>query len=83
MLVVVKSSDGCVLDCPVHALDLAIGPGMARFGQPMVDIEIGACQFEGMDADKNTLRLHLLDIARRPPVAARIGKMVPLSVSTV
>lgn len=40
MIVVVKAFDGCVLDCPVHALDLAVGPGMARFGQAMFDIKV-------------------------------------------
>lgn len=62
-------------DCPVHALDLAIGPWMARFGQPMFDIKISAGKFEGMDADRNTLRPHFLDVIRGPSIAAGIGKI--------
>ena len=35
--VVVVSLDDRVLDRPVHALDLAVGPWMVRFGEPMLD----------------------------------------------
>ena len=38
MAVVVVASDSCVLEGAVHALDLAIGPGMTRLGQPVLDI---------------------------------------------
>jgi hypothetical protein len=34
---VVISFDGRVLDCPVHPLDLSIGPRMIGLGQPMLD----------------------------------------------
>ena len=35
--VVVKAFHRGVLDGAVHALDLAIGPWMVRFGQPVLD----------------------------------------------
>jgi len=35
--VVVISLDGCVLDCPVHPLDLSVGPRVIGLGQPMFD----------------------------------------------
>ena len=31
------SFDGGVLDCPVHAFDLAVRPRMVGFGQPVLD----------------------------------------------
>ena len=46
MVVVMKTFDVCVLDCSVHALDLAVGPGMERFGQAVFDIQVGAGKFE-------------------------------------
>ena len=35
--VVVEASDSSVLDCPVHALDLAIGPWVVWLGQAVLD----------------------------------------------
>ncbi len=37
LIVAVVAADGGVLDCPVHAFDLSVGPGMIRFCQPMFD----------------------------------------------
>jgi hypothetical protein len=75
VVVVMEAFHGRFLDRAVHAFDLAVGPWMARFGQPMFDIKISAGKFEGMDADRNTLRLHFLDVIRGPSIAAGIGKM--------
>ena len=40
--------DGRFLDCPVHALDLAIGSGMLDLGQPMFDSILPAAHIEHM-----------------------------------
>jgi hypothetical protein len=49
---VMVALDGCVLDGPVHFLDLAIGPRMPRLGQAMVHIVLGAGGLEGMGPDR-------------------------------
>lgn len=51
MTVVIIALDGSVLDRPVHALDLAIGPRMFRPGRSMFDIVLGAGVFEGMGSE--------------------------------
>ena len=40
--------DGRVLDGSVHSFDLAIGPRMLGFCQPMIDVVLGAGVFEGV-----------------------------------
>ena len=35
--IVMVAFDGGFLDGPVHALDLAVGPGMLDLGEPMLD----------------------------------------------
>ena len=40
--------DGGFLDRPVHALDLAVGPGMLDLGQPMFDAILPAAHIEHM-----------------------------------
>jgi hypothetical protein len=40
--------EGGVFDGAVHSLDLAVRPRMFRFGQPMIDVVLGARVFEGM-----------------------------------
>jgi hypothetical protein len=39
--VVVEALDGCFLDSPVHAFDLAVGPRVSWFGEPVVDVGSG------------------------------------------
>jgi len=51
MALVVTAFDGCILDRPVHSLDLAIGPGMFRLGGPVFDIVLGAGIFESMSPE--------------------------------
>jgi len=41
--------DRRVLDRAVRSLDLTVGPGVARLGQPMVDIVAGAGKLEAVD----------------------------------
>jgi len=45
---VIETLDGGFFDGPIHSLDLTIGPGVFRFGQPMIDIVLRAGQFEGV-----------------------------------
>ena len=67
--------DGCVLDRPVHPLDLPIRPGMLRLCQPVVDIVDGAGIFEGMRSEGLLVGDHLPDFHRRPGVASGIGEV--------
>ena len=48
---VVEAFDGCLLERPVHSLDLAVGPRVPRLGRPVVDVVSGAGIFEGMRPD--------------------------------
>jgi len=58
---VVKASDGGILDGPVHPLDLAIGPGVTRLGQAMINVVLSAGEFESMRAEEFAARDRLLD----------------------
>lgn len=49
---VVEALDGCFLDGSVHAFDLAVGPGMFRLGQAVVEVGLGAGELEGMGAEE-------------------------------
>jgi len=51
MVVVVEPFDGCVLDGPVHSLNLPVCPRMTWLGQAMLDIEIGTCRLESVTPD--------------------------------
>ena len=35
---VIEAFDGRILDCPVHPLDLAVGPGMLGLGGSVIDV---------------------------------------------
>ena len=48
MAVVMVTLDGGFLDSPVHSLDLAIGPWMLDFGQPVLDAIFLASHVEHM-----------------------------------
>src|SRR6202171_186962 len=50
-VVVVEDFDGGVLDGSVHALGLAVGPGMVGLGQAMLDAVGGAGTVEDMRAE--------------------------------
>jgi len=67
--------DGRFLDGAVHPFDLAVGPRVARFGQPMFDVEIGAGRFEDVASERQLLRAHFLDVFRRPAIASWIGEV--------
>lgn len=38
MAFIVEAFDDRLLDRPVHLLDLAVGPWMVRFGEPVLDV---------------------------------------------
>ena len=48
MVVVVEAFDGGILDCAVHPLDLAVGPRVLDFGQPVFDADLAAAHVEHM-----------------------------------
>ena len=48
--VVVIGAHGGLLDRAVHALDLAVGPGMVGFGQTVINVVTGAGDFKGVGA---------------------------------
>ncbi len=48
MAFIMIAFDRCVLDRPVHPLDLPIGPGMVDFGQPVFDFVFIADPVEDM-----------------------------------
>ena len=52
MGVVVEALDGGFLERAVHAFDLAVGPRVARFGKPMIDVVLGTGVFEGVGAER-------------------------------
>ena len=83
MALVVIAPNRCVLDGPVHSLNLSVGPGMVGLCQTMVDIVLGADQYEPMAVQPCLLGDQLTDLGRCPAVALGSVKWVPLSVSTV
>lgn len=75
VIVVVESLDGRVFDSAIHPLDLTVRPWVTRFGQSMLDIEIGTGRFERMASKRHILRPHRLDVLVRPAVPSRIGEV--------
>lgn len=53
--------DGCILDGPVHALDLTVGPGMLWLGRAVLDVVPGAGELEGMRPEALSVRDRLAD----------------------
>lgn len=52
MGVVVVTSNGGVLDGAIHAFDLAVGPRMFGFSEAVIDVVLGAGEFEGMGTEE-------------------------------
>lgn len=75
--------DGGFLDGSVHACDLAVGPRMARLGEPVIDVILCAGEFKGMGAENLARGDGLFDERDRKPAPVGSVKCVPLSVSTV
>ena len=77
--VVVISAHGGLLDRAVHALDLAVGPGVAGFGQAVISVVTGAGDFRGVGAKVFPALPGQLDVGGgRPDVAGRgeVGAVV-------
>ena len=70
-----EAFDGRVLDGPVHAFDLAIGPGVLGPGEAVFDIVSGTGDGEGVCPEWLLACAHLLEIGHSPAVAAGIGEM--------
>ena len=71
VVVIVIASDGSVLDRAVHPLDLAVRPRVFRFGGAVIDISLGAGEFEGMGAERLSVRHRLLDERDRRAAGTR------------
>ena len=70
-----EALDRRILDRSVHALDLAVGPGMLGLDKTMVDIGLGAGIFEGVSSEGLLTSDQLLDLGRRPTRATGIGEV--------
>ena len=46
--VMMEAFDGCFLERPVDAFNLAVGPGVTRLGEPVIDMVLSTGVFEGM-----------------------------------
>lgn len=69
---VVEALYGRFLESSVHAFDLAVGPGMFRLGQAVVDISFGAGELEGMGAEEFSAFEGKLDLrSSRTAIAGR------------
>ncbi len=69
----VEALDGCILEGPVHPLDLAVGPG--GLGQTMIDVVASAGDFEGRSPEGLAKLKHAFDIGDRPTFALGIGEV--------
>jgi len=72
---VMEAFCGGVLDRPVHSLGLTVGPGMGRLGQAMIDVERGACVFEGVGAEEFALLDGASDLRDGRTGIAGIGEL--------
>lgn len=59
---VIEALDGGLFEGSVHALDLAVGPGMLRLGQAMIDVGFGTGELEGMGAEQFSAFERKLDL---------------------
>lgn len=75
MAAVVEAMGGGFLDGPVHALNLAIGPGMLGLGQAVIDVALGAGVLEGMSPEALTIGHGLLDLGDGVAPATRCREM--------
>lgn len=75
MVFVVIGPHGGFLDRAVHALDLAVGPGVVGFGQAVIDIVASTGDFEGMSAEEFSAFQGGLDVRRGRSAAARRSKV--------
>ena len=81
MALVVVSLDGSVLERPVHAFDLTIGPRMPGLRYAMVDVVLGASIFERIRQEAFSSIHHAsdlgggrADVSKRREVGAVVGQ---------
>src|SRR6266481_6530262 len=72
---IVEAFDRRLLDGAVHALDLTVGPRVSGLGEAVVDVVLGAGEFEGMSAEHLATLDHSLDLGWPPAIAAGIGEV--------
>ena len=78
--VVMVAADGCLFERAVHALDLAIRPGVLRLSEPVIDVAFGAGVLKSMGSEdfaSGQAFLDLLglrtDVTRGGEVGAVVG----------
>jgi len=72
---IIEPLDRGFLDGAVPALDLPLRPRMPRLGQPVRPIVLGAGEFERVGAKELLAGEHVLDLVRRPGIAAGLGEV--------
>jgi hypothetical protein len=80
---VVEALDSRLLEGAVHPLDLPVRPRVSRLGQTVLHIVLRAGEFERVGTEELLASEHLLDLVRRPGVAAGLGEVGAVVVSTV
>ena len=75
MCVVVEALDGGFFEGSVHTFDLAVGPGMFRLGEAVVDIGFGTGELEGMSAEEFAALEGELDLRRSGTAIAWSGEV--------
>src|SRR5438046_4450302 len=60
-----EAFDGGFFEGSIHALDLAVGPGIFGFGEAVVDVGLGAGELEGVGAEELSLLKSELDLGDR------------------
>jgi hypothetical protein len=72
---VVVSAHGRFLERAVHPFDLAVGPWMVRLCQPVLNLEFGTGELEGVAAEQLAGGSHPPDVRGLPAVAGRLGEV--------
>ena len=72
---IVEALDRCLLERPVHPLDLSVGPGMLWLGCPVIDVVPGAGVLEGVRPEAFATGHGLFDQRHRRSAAARRGEL--------
>ncbi len=70
MALLVEALDCGFLDGPVDSLNLAVGPRVLWFGQPMVDIVSRAGEFKSVSTEERAICDGLFDLANSQATAA-------------
>jgi hypothetical protein len=76
---VIEALDGSFLDGSIHSLDVTVGRGMFRFGQPMIDIVLRAGEFESVGTEEFASFDGFFDLGDGGATAARYAKVDPVA----